>query len=94
MTDYPEQESRGIDVRDGDTVRVTRHVIAPDGSERQVADWTGRILDSTYEDGKLTGFEHSTAGHLGLRTCSLGREGHLRTTVERLQPEMDREAGS
>jgi hypothetical protein len=84
-------------IRDGDAVRVTRHVIAPDGSERQVADWTGTARSPSYEDGALTGLEltrEDGGSSLSARDQPIGREGTLRTSVTRVQADRGGQPGA
>ena len=74
-------------IKAGDRVRVRRYRIAPDGTSEQVADWSGMVLWTRFEGGTLDGIELSGVGALGVRDGSLGREGTMRTVVERITDE-------
>jgi len=71
----------------GDKARVTRTRIAKDGTSEQVADWAGTAVGVHYEDGRVAGVELPGVGWLDTAECSLGREGTMRTVVERIEDE-------
>lgn len=72
-----------IQISVGDSVRVRRHLIQPDGTSEQAADWTGTVLALIEDHGNpVSGIELDTAGCLGLADQHMGRGVVLRTTVE------------